>query len=375
MSSVVGESESAPEDGWTVVDAQVPGNELVIVDRGVAVQGRSVTRLRPSRYGAAVRELAAQATRTREGIDRTLIRRGVRERQIARVTLAHDGVVHSVAIWVGPDSLTPPAAPRAGAWTWDLQTRCTRWTRALFELYGVSAGTHRPLNGVQEFLQKVYPDDALAIAKLLNEADGSEPNQLLGRSFTVQLPDESLRTLHGFGRVLIDDQGKRTWRGTSIDISGYRGAELPPRTVLGTLNGSSRTHTALVTLPHCHLLRWLSADPMDVSWPSTGELQLAFHPDDRLQRGLLPAEIAKLPPNVASELSVRIRTKNGAYEKVRVQVQLLDDIGDHAVGIMMFIWDDGAADSRAEVMGDADRLTSGVVHADSESGAEPLPCT
>nr|WP_307861304.1 hypothetical protein [Rhodococcus sp. PvR099] len=319
-----------------MIDAQVPGNELVLAHRLCAVQGRSAARLRPARFAASAVNLARRATESRMDIDFVTVRRGERERQLARIVRGMGGAVHSVAVWAGPASVEPPPAPKVGAWTWVLDRQATYWTDELFDLYGIQRGASR-YHAVHEFLQMLGPEDAIDAARLLIEANRAEEDCLLGQSFSIQTPDKSVRRLHAYGRIVKSRDSGKLFRGTSIDVTSFEPAGSQRRSILGMVfDDASGLHSALVDLPSLRLLRWVSRGLPDIWWPTSGDLRESVMIDPICEELLYPNSIARLPPMQAQSIPVRLKRVDGRFLRAEMRVQILGEPSHSTPALVVF---------------------------------------
>lgn len=317
--------DSGVQSGWTVVDVQVPGRELVIVHRGTIAQGKSAARLRPSRLGEAAVQLSRRASEANHDIDETLVRRGVRERHCARVVRGADGVVHSVAVWVGPPESEPPEPPATGAWTWVLDSRTTYWSDSLYRMYGIERDGGRR-HAVHQFLQMLNPADAVRVAQLFARVYDAEIHQFLGETFSIVTPNNTVRRLHALGRVIETSAGKRLWRGTSVDVTNYLADSPLVPTLIGiALPDPTGIQTALVELPRLRLLRWLSQGIPDVAWPVDGDLSTAISGEFIGTDGVDATKISAWSNDVPPAVAVILRALDGSFHEAQMTIQLLTE--------------------------------------------------
>ncbi|MFE1594205.1 hypothetical protein [Nocardia sp. NPDC058705] len=318
-------SDGLATNGWTFIDGQVIGNELVLAHKQSIVNGRSASRLRPSRFAEAAVGVARRVTETGLDVDIRVVRRSVPERHIGRGVRGIDGAVHSVAVWVGSAELNPPEVPQAGAWTWVPDRRITYWSDELCSLYGLESASRRN-RSIHEFLQMLGPEDAINVARVLTEVDEAEPDQLVGETFWVPSANQLLRRFHSFGRIVESAEHGRLWRGTSIDVTGFDGAGSSNRSILGMLHGQATgTQSALVELPNLRLLRWIGQGLPEVDWPTGGELTKAVMISSSDVNALDADRIAALPPTQAQSLPVRLKTRDGQLVRAQMRAQILDE--------------------------------------------------
>lgn len=320
-----------------MIDTQVPGREAVLLDRGIPVDGRSALRLRPSRYATLALELARAAALRPNGQERLATQVTGGQRWVARAGRGFDGHVHTVTIWTGAEHEPIPSMPTIGHWTWHAGRQESRWTDELLELHGLSAQDTLERHGLQPFLQRLHPEDAMTQARLVQQVDQASIGTILGMRFRATTDDHQHRLLHGFGRVLLDEHGDRVWRGTTLDITTCTADEATIRSTLDALFPSkSAVQAALVDLPSCRLLRWLHQGLPEVQWPESGSLQQAFAATDRDDSRLNPAYIAALPPATPVEFDVRLHTSSCTVSPYRLRVQLVGAPSGTAPGLVTF---------------------------------------
>lgn len=322
--------------GWTVIDAQVPRNELVLAHRLRAIQARSAARLRPSRFSEQAVGLARRATDAGSDIDSVVVRRGERERQIAKVARGAEGIAHSVAVWIGPATVDVPPEPKLGAWTWVLDRRATYWSDDLFALYGIErrAAGHQEIH---EFLELLSPEDAINVARLLTRVDEAQLHCVLGETFSIQPPNMPPRRLHAYGRIAESVHGERLWRGTSIDVTDFDAAGVQRRSTLGTmLADPTGLQSALVELPSLRLLRWISRGLPEIAWPAGRNLRETVYIDLAREGALQPSVISQLPATEAQSVEVELKGVDGHTVAAQMRVQILEDPSSTAPALVVF---------------------------------------
>jgi diguanylate cyclase (GGDEF)-like protein len=108
-----------------------------------------------------------------------------------------------------------------GAWRYDLGTRATEWSDAVYRIHGVTRQCFDPEpNAIAEL---IHPDDIDEYTAILREAVASrEP-------FTVQhriiRPDDAVRTVIVRGAYMPSPSGPGVLIGTTEDVSGKSGVE------------------------------------------------------------------------------------------------------------------------------------------------------
>ncbi len=91
-----------------------------------------------------------------------------------------------------------------GSFSFDLATKRATWTDEMYRLYGKSPETFVPT--VEGVLEAVHPDDRPNLwehirARLAGENPGTS-------EYRVLLPDGQVRTLHAWGEIALDEQGR-----------------------------------------------------------------------------------------------------------------------------------------------------------------------
>lgn len=108
------------------------------------------------------------------------------------------------------------AVARVGSWEWDITADRLDWSDELWRIYGLSARS-RVLT-FEDLIERHHPDDrASARAAIEAARESGEPFSFEHR---IVRPDGSVRVLHGYGEVIVDDAGRATlMRGTAQDIT------------------------------------------------------------------------------------------------------------------------------------------------------------
>ncbi len=116
---------------------------------------------------------------------------------------------------------------RAGAFYWNIKTGETRWSPALFKLFGLSPGRDAPTR--EQWLYVVHPDDRSRVLQDL--ANSIRHQQPLQHEYRIVLPDGTLRWLIGQGDLIIDEQGTPTgMAGICLDQTAQKTIEEELRT-------------------------------------------------------------------------------------------------------------------------------------------------
>ncbi len=109
-----------------------------------------------------------------------------------------------------------------GSWEWDLASDTVSWSEQLYRIFGVTKDAFDP--SYHGFLERVHPEDRALVDECVQDAHRT------GRPFAfdhrVELPDGSIRMVHGRGQVVHGDDGAPIhMTGTAHDVTERREAE------------------------------------------------------------------------------------------------------------------------------------------------------
>ncbi|MDP2997607.1 MAG: PAS domain S-box protein, partial [Bryobacterales bacterium] len=111
-----------------------------------------------------------------------------------------------------------------GSWSWDLTNGISalQWSPETYRLHGVSPDTFVP--SAETFLSLIHPDDRSSMQAWLGAClAGEEPP---GLEFRTNLPDGSVRYIHGYGNLVRDAENKPIRMvGVAQDITERKRAE------------------------------------------------------------------------------------------------------------------------------------------------------
>jgi len=114
------------------------------------------------------------------------------------------------------------AIARMGNWERDVTTNQVYWSDEMYRLMGVSP--HEPLEGYQDFLKLVHPEDRERVKKAAGEAvrDGVP----YSADYRMLRSDGTTLPVHAMAEVLRDEHGRPRWLvGTTQDITERKRAE------------------------------------------------------------------------------------------------------------------------------------------------------
>lgn len=109
-----------------------------------------------------------------------------------------------------------------GSWEWDIRSNRLIWSDELYNIYGLDPREFVP--SYEGFLEWVHPDDRNHVKEVVETAyDTHRPFDFEHR---IIRPDDTVRTLHGRGKVVIDKTGRPVRMvGTGQDITARKQAE------------------------------------------------------------------------------------------------------------------------------------------------------
>jgi PAS domain S-box-containing protein len=109
-----------------------------------------------------------------------------------------------------------------GSWEWDIEADVVTWSDELHRLYGTSPSEFEA--SYEAFLDRVHPDDRERVERAVKASFTSgEPFEFDHR---VVRPDGGTLTLHAYGEVTRDEDGKpMAMAGTGQDVTLHRAAE------------------------------------------------------------------------------------------------------------------------------------------------------
>jgi PAS domain S-box-containing protein len=106
---------------------------------------------------------------------------------------------------------------RLGSWEWNVRTGELRWSKELFDIYGVQADSFTPT--MELFADFIHPDDRDNLNTVMNQLISG--GQAVDLDFRIILHDKSIRYLHATSAVSsFDENGKGlVYIGTTQDIT------------------------------------------------------------------------------------------------------------------------------------------------------------
>ncbi len=130
------------------------------------------------------------------------------------------------------------ALAHIGSWMWELADDRLSWSDELYRIFGFAPGSVSLTYGF--FLERVHPDDRAAVEQTVRQAYSDQQPFRFG--CRILLPDGGERSLHGRGRVLLDEFGRPARMvGTVQDITEQRQAEKLRDDILATVSHELRT--------------------------------------------------------------------------------------------------------------------------------------
>ena len=128
-----------------------------------------------------------------------------------------------------------------GIWEWDIAANVVTWSDELYKIYGLTPQEFKA--SYEGFLERVHPDDRERVNGLVDSAyQNQTPLDFYHR---VVCPDGSVRTLHGRGEIVTDQQGSAIRIvGTALDVSAIKEAEEEIRNLNAELEQRVRERTA-----------------------------------------------------------------------------------------------------------------------------------
>lgn len=91
-------------------------------------------------------------------------------------------------------------AAHMGFWVWDFQTDTVLWDERTYDLFGVPPDT--PVT-IHDWVGRIHPDDRPDFAGIGSMKETDEFHS----EFRIVLPDSTIKTIEGHGKVLISDDG------------------------------------------------------------------------------------------------------------------------------------------------------------------------
>ncbi len=172
----------------------------------------------------SLREMLSEAERQAdlEGVNET-IERNVTERtaqltrEIGERSQAEKNLKHSEAQLAKAQHIA-----QLGSWEWDIVQNKVTWSDETRRLYGF---TEKDLGtDMTHCLDRVHPEDRAKVQMALDDALRTGGPYVCDHR--AQLPDGTIRTMHGLGEVVTDEQGKPLRIiGTTQDITEAERAE------------------------------------------------------------------------------------------------------------------------------------------------------
>ena len=108
-----------------------------------------------------------------------------------------------------------------GSWEWDPHADTAVWSDELYRIYGLEPGSPQP--SFASFRERIHPDDHSRVEQTVEHArESAEPFTL---EYRIVRPDGTVRWLQGHGEAALDEQGRRSMRGTAQDITERKRAD------------------------------------------------------------------------------------------------------------------------------------------------------
>ncbi len=108
-----------------------------------------------------------------------------------------------------------------GVWEWDIVADSITWSDQLYRIYGLDPGA--PIR-YEDYLERIHPEDRELVAGQVQRA--YQTGEPFAFDHRIVRPDGEVRTLHGRGRVLLDDEGRPVRMiGSGQDITERKRAE------------------------------------------------------------------------------------------------------------------------------------------------------
>lgn len=103
-----------------------------------------------------------------------------------------------------------------GSWEWDVVANTLEWSDEHYDLFGVSRGSFEPT--IEGAIDVIHPASRDQVRRSLEQA--LVDKRPFEQEYEVVRPDGTRRTMHAFGRVVVDERGRavRVF-GTAQDIS------------------------------------------------------------------------------------------------------------------------------------------------------------
>jgi PAS domain S-box-containing protein len=129
------------------------------------------------------------------------------------------------------------ALAHIGSWEWDIRRDVVTWSEELYRIYGLDPKTGPVAYG--EYLERIHPDDRAFVDETVKRAYAERrPYSFEHR---IVRPDETVRTVSGRGRVIVEDGEPVTMLGTSQDVTEQRQAERLREDILSAVSHELRT--------------------------------------------------------------------------------------------------------------------------------------
>jgi PAS domain S-box-containing protein len=127
-----------------------------------------------------------------------------------------------------------------GTWRWDTATGAVRWDETLEEIFGFDPGS---FDGTYEtYLGAIYPEDRDEVEATVHRSLSTGGQHRV--EHRVVWPDGSLHWIEGWGRALLDDQGRAVGLvGVSHDVTESRRDELRLRQLQDVTSALGRART------------------------------------------------------------------------------------------------------------------------------------
>ena len=108
------------------------------------------------------------------------------------------------------------ALAHLGSWEWDIGRNQLTWSDELYRICGLDPGDG-PIQ-YDAYEQLIHPDDRAAARDVVQTAQ--RLGQPFDREYRIVRPDGAIRTLHGRGKVVVDEEGHPVrMMGVALDIT------------------------------------------------------------------------------------------------------------------------------------------------------------
>lgn len=113
-----------------------------------------------------------------------------------------------------------------GSWAWNVRSREISWSQETFRIFGFEppVSSEREIVGIEEFLQRIHPEDRPAIKRGIDAA--SVQTKSYEVEYRILLPDGGIRHVHEVIYPVSNDSGEVVERyGVVMDVTERKQAE------------------------------------------------------------------------------------------------------------------------------------------------------